>query len=289
LRTLEERTRLYTEHAIALGTQAAEDALAAASCDRSAVNILAAVSSTGYIVPSLDAHLAGRLGLNPACQRVSLTQLGCAGGVGALSLAAQLLAGNERRRALVVSVELPSLCLQGAEPSVADVIASIQFGDGVAAAVLTTGDQGDGPEIVATRTVLFPDSLDASEVRLTETGLRVVQSRDFIRTVRRHVGDAVDTFLRAQSLHRSDVGFWLIHPRTPQLLETIGKILEVPERALRPSWAVWETCGNIVSASVFFMLRYLQREMPPREGDWWIMLAPGVGVACEMALLRWHE
>ena len=56
--------------------------------------------------------------------------------------------------------------------------------------------------------------------------------------------------------------------------------------ALRHSWTVWERYGNMVSSTVFFVLRELQETAPPRDGDIGLMLAFGAGVSCEMVLLR---
>src|SRR5579871_2621139 len=58
-----ERTAAYLEGAEALFLEAASKALASAGLRASAIDTVVMVSSTGIATPSLDARVAGRLGL----------------------------------------------------------------------------------------------------------------------------------------------------------------------------------------------------------------------------------
>ena len=286
LRTMGERTQAYGVQAVALGEQVARAALEDARMPAQEIDTLVCVSSTGFVVPSLDVHLINRLGLNPSCRRMPMTQLGCAGGAGALGVAAERVGSGSSRCALVVAVELPSLSVPVTEPSPLDILASTQFGDGAAAAVLASADGAVGPEIVATRTTLFPDSAGAGGVQLTEGGLRVVQSAALADLVRTRLAPAVGEFLDQHGCDVRDIGFWVVHPRSPQLLGAIAASLELGEHDLRGSWAVWREHGNMISASVFFILRHLCQTATPPAGALGLMLALGAGVSCEMALIR---
>ena len=123
----------------------ARDALHAAGLAPTRSAPIIGVSSTGYLMPTLETHLLERLQLTPSCRRVPLTQLGCAGGAAGLALAAELCAAAAAAPVLVVSVELPSLSFPSAEPSPTDVIAALQFGDGAAAAVVASGATATRP------------------------------------------------------------------------------------------------------------------------------------------------
>ena len=57
---------------------------------------------------------------------------------------------------------------------------------------------------------------------------------------------------------------------------------------MQASWRVLERYGNMSSASVFFVLKELQKTAPPAEGDLGLMMAFGPGLTCELVLLRWH-
>jgi predicted naringenin-chalcone synthase len=77
-----------------------------------------------------------------------------------------------------------------------------------------------------------------------------------------------------------------MHPGGPSILKAVAEALELVEGAIRPSWDVWHRCGNMSSATVFFILDELMRTAPPKPGDLGLALAFGPGVSCELVLLR---
>jgi alkylresorcinol/alkylpyrone synthase len=286
LRTLEDRNRDYKQYALPLGEAVARDALAAASVDPGEIGAVIGVSSTGYLMPTLETHLADRLGLPATCRRLPLTQMGCAGGAAGLGLAAALTAAQPAAKVLVVSVELPSLSFPNAEPSPSDIVASTQFGDGAAAAVVSGDAAGGGAAVLATGSTLFPETIDRDGVQLTTAGLRLMRPRGLADLLQRQLGDTVDRFLAGHDLARRDIGFWAVHPRNPELLEAAAAGLGLPDSALAPSRAVWRTKGNVISSAVFHVLRELRDTMPPPIGTRGMIVAYGVGFSCEMVLLR---
>jgi alkylresorcinol/alkylpyrone synthase len=281
------RADLYRRHASALGERAVAGLADLGILHPERVSSLVFVSGTGWVAPSIDTHLARRFGLASTCRRISLTQLGCAGGVAALSLAAEIVRRDPAERVLVVSVELPSLQLQLAEPSYPELLAAAQFGDGAAAVVVSS--DGNGPEIVATRSMLLPEIEEGGRVMPTETGLRLVASAGLPRVIRSRVRGLVDDFVQAADLDTRGLSFVVAHPRGREVLDAVSDGLSLDRPALAGSWAVWEEGGNMVSASVFRALSHLSRREPPRSGDLGAMIAFGTGLACEMALLRWTD
>jgi len=284
--TLGERAQDYRRQAVALAETAARDALAGAGVDPTSVHTIVSVSCTGYMLPSLDAYLVSNLGLDAAVRRIPITELGCSGGVAALGLATALLEPRADGCALVVSVEPCSLCLQVAEPTPSDVMGSILFGDAAAAAVLTRAAGAPGPAIISSGSTLWPDSLDQLGMQLTGAGFRFVLSPALPDLVHTRLRDTVVAFLERCGLELGDVGFWIVHPGGPKILDAAADALGLSDNALRPAWDVWEKCGNLSSATVFFILRELQRSAPPRAGTLGLMMAFGPGVTCEMVLLR---
>jgi predicted naringenin-chalcone synthase len=168
LASVDERNEAYKEDAIALADAVARRALDGSGLERERIGTLVCVSATGFMVPALPAFLIDRLGLRPTCRGVALSQLGCAGGVAALGIGADLARqGGAEDAALVVSVEIPSLSLQIGEPSLMDIVAATQFGDGAAAALLTHAPSDAGLEIVATHRFHFAGTHAADGIRLT--------------------------------------------------------------------------------------------------------------------------
>lgn len=51
------------------------------------IDMIITVSCTGFMIPSLDAHLINLMGFRPDVRRMPLTELGCAAGAMALTRA----------------------------------------------------------------------------------------------------------------------------------------------------------------------------------------------------------
>jgi len=160
---IESRNRVYTTHALSLGGAVARDALATGKTDPNTVTAVLSVSCTGYMMPSLEAHLGRHLGLSPIARRIPISELGCSAGVGAVGLAAELLASASQRNVLLISVEICSPLVQIVEPSTTDVLANLLFGDAAAAAILSTETNGDGPQVLASQSCLWPTVSSTSE------------------------------------------------------------------------------------------------------------------------------
>jgi alkylresorcinol/alkylpyrone synthase len=270
-----------------VGAEALRAALSAAGLEPADVDALVFVSVTGISTPSLDARLVNRLGLPAHLRRVPIFGLGCVAGAAGVSRAADLLRGFPLQVAAVLSVELCSLTLQREDLSIPNLIATGLFGDGAAAAIITgDGHDGDGPRIVATRSVFYPNSEQVMGWSISESGFRIVLSADVPSMVMQRLPGDVDAFLASCGLARGDIGVWVSHPGGPKVLEAMQQALGVEAEALKYSWASLREVGNLSSASVLMVLEDVMREPPPR-GAYGLMVAMGPGFCSELVLLRW--
>ncbi|HWP66831.1 MAG TPA: type III polyketide synthase [Candidatus Limnocylindria bacterium] len=283
--TPEGRSRIFEQRSRELAENLGGRALLAAGVNGCDLGVVVTVSCTGYMLPSVDAYVLPRLGVPPEARRVPVTELGCSAGVGGLGVATELLSGRAGY-ALVMSVELCSSCMQTTDLTPSDVIGNILFADAAAAAVVGPSGAARGPEILATGTSLWPETTDALGMRLSDTGLRLMLSPQLPELVALHLPKALDGFLAAHGVQRSDVAFWVIHPGGPRVLEAVGATLQLSERALAPSWAAWSAYGNVSSATVFFILEALRELDPVPAGRLGVMMAFGPGLSCELLLLR---
>jgi alkylresorcinol/alkylpyrone synthase len=220
-RTLDQVNRTYSDHAIRLGTTVAKDCLARAGMSATDVDLFITVSCTGVMIPSLDAHLANLLGFRSDVRRLPITELGCAAGAAALGYAADHLRAYPHATALIVAVELPSLTFQRHDRSQANLISSILFGDGAAAAIVTGNDTARGPRIARTESFLFPDSLGAMGFDLQANGFHIILSRDVPELIRKEVRALVDAFLGRAGVRREDLSAFIVHPGGQKLLTFI--------------------------------------------------------------------
>lgn len=245
------------------------------------------VSITGVASPSIDARLINRMGLSPNIRRTPIFGLGCVGGAAGISRAADYVRAYPKQTAVVLAVEFCSLTLQRDDLSVANLISSGLFGDG-AAAVLICGDDVDrpGPEILATRSIFYPDTEQVMGWHIGEEGFRIVLSREVPGMVRKHLAPDVDEFLADNGLDRGDVGSWIMHTGGPAVLQATEQAFDLRNGELGVSWECLRRTGNLSSASVLVVLEEVMKRRPDR-GTYSILAAMGPGFCSELVLLRW--
>ena len=278
----------WIEASLELGERAIRQALDRAGLAPADVDALYVTSVTGFASPSLDARLINRIGMRTDVHRVPLFGLGCVAGAAGIARASEYVRAFPDRVAVLLAVELCSLTLQRDDTSVANLISTGLFGDGAAAVVVAGARRAaSGPEVVATRSVLYPDTEEVMGWHVSEKGFRIVLSAAVPDIARTRLAPDVDAFLAAHDLVRGRIDRWICHPGGPKVLRAMQEGLGLPDAEVELAWRILRDQGNLSSASVLMVLDATLRERPPEAGGHGVLLAMGPGFCSELVLLRW--
>lgn len=271
-----------------LGEQALCKALHNANLQPSDLGALFFTSVTGICSPSIDALLINQMGLPQNIRRVPIFGLGCVAGAAGIARAADYVRAYPAQAAALVSVELCSLTLQREDLSVANLISSGLFADG-SAATIVTGDErpSDGPTILATRSVFYPDTEEMMGWDISEKGFRIVLSVEVPNLIRKNLGRDVDSFLADQGYQRGDLHSWVLHTGGPKILQATADALDLHGSELDASWECLRKVGNLSSASVLVVLEDVMKRWRPEPGTLGLLAAMGPGFCSELILLQW--
>ena len=145
--------------------------------------------------------------------------------------------------AVLVSVELCSLTFPMVKPTVSGLVGTAMFGDG-AAAVVAVGDRraeqvrANGPDILDSRSRLYPESLHIMGWNVSSDGLQPVLSPELTTVIEQHLADDVKGFLAQHGLTKDDIGAWVSHPGGPKVIDAVAKSLELPSGGARADLAL---------------------------------------------------
>jgi alkylresorcinol/alkylpyrone synthase len=288
LGTFRESNDLFIEVATDLAERALRTALEAAGVEAADVDFVMFTSVTGISAPSIDALLVSRLGLRPDIKRLPSFGLGCVGGAAGLARVHDYLVGHPGQVGVLLSVELCSLTLQRDDETMANFVATGLFGDGAAAVVLFGDDRGgSGPQIVDTRSAIYPDTRGVIGWNVGGSGFEIVLTAGVADVIAKHFPSDVESFLADNGLTIAEVSTWVAHPGGPRVLEAFSAAVDVPVEAFAASWSSLEKVGNLSSAAVLHVLADTIAAASTPSAGYGLLFALGPGVSAEFVLLRW--
>ena len=281
-RAFPERAVAYLECACDLFVAAATRALDAAGLAASDIDTIVTASSTGIATPSLEARAMAYLPFRPDVARVPVFGLGCAGGTTGLGLASKLARAAPGSTVLFVTVELCSLALRTDKADKADVVSTALFGDGAAACVLRSGEDGF-VQICGTAEKTWPDTLDIMGWQAEPTGLGVVLNRAIPAFARREMRQAMTGMLAPQGLGIEEIERFICHPGGAKVVDAIEGALSLDQGSLVAERDVLRDHGNMSAPTVLFVLdRYRKAGLPALS----VLNALGPGFTASTLTLR---
>lgn len=285
--TTGERMLLYDECAGALAMEAAVPCMAQALNEEGTTSVsdVVVVSCTGYSAPGVDVQLARGLQLDVGVRRTVIGHMGCYGALVGLRQAALSARAQPGKQTLLLSVELCSLHFA---PSVdlETLTTYALFGDAAAAVMVNDDATAAGPAIVDSRSFSDYTAFEQMSWRVGDAGFVMGLSPRVPVSLRRHVGEAVESLLAPHGLSVGDVRHWIVHPGGPSILQAVQGKLELSDDQMALSWKVLSEHGNCSSATVLLILNELMASRQTNKGEWGVMMAFGPGLTIELCLLR---
>jgi predicted naringenin-chalcone synthase len=291
-RSTQMRNDLYMAEAIPLGQKVISAGLRHSGFEPNDIDDLIVVSCTGFSIPGLDLQLAGSLGMRPDLHRACILGMGCYGVFPGMRRASDAVKANPGSLALMLSLELCSLHMQFDQSS-ENVVSTALFSDG--AAMVLIGDetaashlQGTlSPRIIDARTHCDYSTLDHMSFTVTDTGFRMYLSSYVPDLLAAQVSRFVDDLLAANSLQRKDISYWGIHPGSTKIVDLVQAQLGLADEQVEASRNILYNYGNMSSATILFVLDYIQRCNHPEPDEYGVLLAFGPGLTMEGMLVQW--
>jgi alkylresorcinol/alkylpyrone synthase len=249
------------------------------------VGVIISTSITGLSVPSIEARLMNEFAIPHDTIRMPIFGLGCLGGVATLNRAHDMLKAYPKKLAIVLASEACSMTFQMDDNSMANMVATSLFADGVAA-VCIAGDEHPlakerGLRILDTQSNFYPNSQDVMGWEMVDTGFKIVLSGNVPEIVNKYVGEDVKTLLSRHKFHMNDIQHIISHPGGPKVLTAIGQAVEKTDAALKHSWESLKQNGNLSSVSV---LNVLERSLAAGIAGHGLMMAMGPAFCSEFNL-----
>ena len=283
------RNDLFIAASKRLGESAAAAALTNAGLQPQDIDYIITTSCTGFMIPSLCAHLIPAMGFRRTTKRLPVTERGCAAGAFALGLAREHIDAYGGGNVLIVAHEFCSLTYQREDTSMQALVGGLLFGDGVAACVVRGDGKHSGPgfSLEKSGTWLFEDSWGYMGFDVRDSGLHLVLDKGIPGAVERAIKPVMLGFLGEQGLTGRDVDFHVLHPGGKKVIDEVARTFELPEDALQTSRACLAEVGNLSSASILVVLRNLFERATPKNGQRGLLTAFGPGFSAEMSLGTW--
>ncbi len=272
------------ETASSMAETAARQAIEAADCDPSEIDlIIVATGTPDRVYPSTACLLQRRLGIKN-CVAFDV-QAACSGSIFALSIADQYIRTGAAKKVLVVGSEICSRLVDWTDRSTC-----ILFGDGAGAALLNASNETG---ILSTHIhsdgeyedlLYCPNPQAATEANKNEAGYINMRGNEVFKVAVNTLGRIVDETLAANNMEQSDIDWLVPHQANMRIITATAKKLKM---SMDHVILTLENQGNTSSASVLLALNEGIRDGRIQRGQVVLLEAFGAGFTWGSALIKY--
>ncbi len=289
----ESQEKLIKKHlqgALQIGREAIEKALANCNLNPTDIDFLCVVTSTGFLLPGLTAHLIKAMGLRLNCQRVDIVGMGCNAGLNGLNTVRNWSQANPNKIALLLCVEICSAIYVNNKSLRSHVVNSL-FGDGAGALIITTNNERTvkSPQIIDFYSHIIPDAIDAMhydwDAEANKFSFYLHHNNPYV--VGKFIKEPVQELLNKHNIPQPDIAHWIIHGGGRNVISAVKLNLGISTHDMRHTISVLRDYGNVSSGSFLFSYERLLKENIVQDNDYGICITIGPGAQLETALLKW--
>ncbi|WP_306262777.1 3-oxoacyl-[acyl-carrier-protein] synthase III C-terminal domain-containing protein [Pararhizobium sp. IMCC21322] len=172
-------------------------------------------------------------------------------------MAQSLAAGKPGAKILLVVIETCSVSFRADRLQKSDIIATVLFGDGSAAACLSS----NAPVLKKTVILgpghqkIWPDTLGIMGWDVDETGFGVVFDRSIPTFVTKEFAGATEGALKAANLNHAQIDRYVCHPGGAKVVDAIEGALHLNQGSLDAERDTLRDVGNMSAPTVMFVLK----------------------------------
>lgn len=288
----------FREGALEIGSRAIRTALDAVSLSTADVDYLLCVTSSGFMVPGLSSLFSRELGFDLRLLRADVVGMGCNAGLNGLNPLVQWVRNHPGQVALLVCCEINSAMYVLDETPRTGIVNSL-FGDGAAAAVLTThAENGAGPApseptpcVIDFESFCIPEQWAAMRFDWNDHAGKwsFYLDRDIPYVIGFNVRKPLERLLERNGLDFSAIKHWVLHTGGGAVIDSVKLSLGLEEHDVRHTRSVLRDYGNISSGSFLVSLERLLAEGCVSTGDRGVMVTMGPGAQIEAALVQFGQ
>ncbi|MCX7086236.1 MAG: ketoacyl-ACP synthase III [Methylococcales bacterium] len=273
------------ESAASMAEIAARQALEAANCDPSEIDlIIVATGTPEYVYPSTACLLQQRLGnKNAAAFDV---QAACSGSIYALSIADQFIKSGAAKKALVVGTEICSRIVDWSDRGTC-----ILFGDGAGALLVGVSDEvgvlsthihadGEFEELLYCRN----PQVTNTDIKDEQIGFINMRGNEVFKVAVNTLGRIVDETLEANNMAKEEIDWLVPHQANIRIIMATAKKLKM---SMDQVVVTLENQGNTSSASVLLAFNEAVRDGRIKRGQVVLLEAFGAGFTWGSALIKY--
>jgi len=289
-RPIGETNALYKEKAIDHAQRAFEKAFEESGISPQEIDFIISTSCTGFMIPSVDAHLLDKLNFRNDTKRLPITELGCNAGVSAMIYARDYLAAYPHHKVAILNLEFPSNTIQLSDFSLENIVGTALFADALAVTFLGHTNS-PSLEIIDAQMRQIPDSLHVLGYNLLSSGFRMNLGAELPSIIENRFLEIAQPFLHRNQLSMGKIAHFLAHPGGFKIISKLEKVLGKFDRDLGITKEIMLRHGNLSSATITHVLDdYLKNGWKKNHGDHVLIMGFGPGFSVHLVLAKWsHE